>query len=231
MAFLLDEDDGSALEAALSLVDGYSNASPPSHEPSTTSLETDITPSFNVNCMEMSTMVPLSKSMCSNAKFSGFNDEGERPLFKTSKKRNPNKLRDEVQFELVYLRGKVNELETKLRSLQLSSSAKQILQVPRPIPAPRVWEEIAQRQRRQCDVAQHEHAQLKVLVGRKHKKVSGLCETLQKRLHTQNNKYLRVTNVSESQNQSVQVLDFRGDIQDFQGLFQRMEIAYHEGRN
>ncbi|POM80010.1 M96 mating-specific protein family [Phytophthora palmivora] len=145
--------------------------------------------------MERSVMVPFKqlKFKQINGTVAGFQDGtlvGRRSQLKSTKhkKVNPNRVRDEVQYELVYLRDKVKELETKLRSLRLNASEERAVGLPTDSPfvwTPRVWEDIATRQKSRCDLAQHENARLKVLVERKQKMTTSLCEILQKRLHQQ----------------------------------------------
>lgn len=132
-------------------------------------------PSFAIDCLETSTMIPFQnmKRLRVNARTAGF----DRHLLShrgdsRQKKTNPNRVRDEAQFELVYLRDKVSELESKLRALQLSSPAVEagvsVSSSPSPLTRmPQVWEGMAGRQSRHREQAEHENARLKVLVERK----------------------------------------------------------------
>ncbi|KAG6614063.1 uncharacterized protein IUM83_09956 [Phytophthora cinnamomi] len=154
------------------------------------------------------------------------------PLDPRQRRTNPNRARDEAQFELVYLRDKVKELETKLRSLQLNSVSVEGVLVPAQLSPltrmPQVWEDMASRQRCHREKAEQENARLKVMVERKQKMVIGLCQALQKRFIDQNAKYCHGVELDAVEQCSVEVVDFHGDIGEFQDLFRRLEAAHQE---
>uniref|UniRef100_H3HDS2 M96 mating-specific protein family n=1 Tax=Phytophthora ramorum TaxID=164328 RepID=H3HDS2_PHYRM len=231
MAFLEDEDDVRVLEAALGFVDECSAeiALPSATQSFPVALSgsellprsnvsgastSSEAPSFMVDCQEMSMMVPvkMTKTLHINAESAGFQLRSPSAITQKTKKANPNRARDEAQFELVYMREKVSELEKKLRSLQLNGWTMRHTTVP---PAsqdtlsrmPRVWEEMAKRQKRRRDQAEYKNAHFKVLFERQQKMTLTLREALRKRLNQQ---------------------DFHGDIGDFQDLFQRLEAAYED---
>jgi len=102
---------------------------------------------------------------------------------------NPNRVRDEAQYELAFLREKVAEMEQQLRNLHLntpSSNAAALVSVPRSLPpVPRVWQDMASRQRRRRDDALRENVRLRLIVERKRKMATGLSALLRKRLTQQ----------------------------------------------
>ncbi|KAE8882146.1 hypothetical protein PF005_g16472 [Phytophthora fragariae] len=257
MAFLEGLDDARVLEAALGFVDDYvldlsaaSNAptavesmvqvEPPAPHNASSRSVSNGAPSFSIDCTETARMVPFqnTQKLRINAKFADFERSllPSRGELKTPrhKKTNPNRARDEAQFEVVYLREKVTELETKLRLLHLQvvpivhAADTPPAQVSSLAQIPRVWEEVARRQRRHREQAEHENARLKVILERKQKMLVGLCEILQRRLIHQNVEHFRMTGLQAPEQQSVRVLDYHGDIRDFQDLFRRLEAAYDE---
>ncbi|KAK1944701.1 hypothetical protein P3T76_003234 [Phytophthora citrophthora] len=205
------------LEATLSVVDESLLNTLPVTTPA---------PSFDVDCVDTFMMIPFRhiESLRVNASSAGFQvpDETKRP----AKKVNPNRARDNAQYNLVYLREKVNELEAKLQSLRLNSKGVENAgSIGRMDSMPRVWEEISSRQKRHRDRAEHENARLRVVVQRKQKMVNGLCAVLQKHILQQSLKCSQSVELSQC---SIRVMDFEGDIEGFQDLFQRLEAAYAE---
>ncbi|KAG1710523.1 hypothetical protein DVH05_013249 [Phytophthora capsici] len=239
MEFLKD-DDTDVFQAALSFLDEYSlgNADPPVAAPAVKSEHHHVFnggPSFSLDCREASTMVPfnmqnLVTGACSSLPLRLPSNEEVLPKAKAKKATtNPNRVRDEAQYELAFLRGKVAELELQLQNLQLNAKPSGKLTVPRQlVQMPKVWKEMASRQRRRRDAAQRENVRLRLIVERKRKMATGLSALLRKRLAQQGSDFLRgeVSNVTERRTASV--LDFQGDIGDFQELFQHLQSAYHE---
>ncbi|GMF45812.1 unnamed protein product [Phytophthora fragariaefolia] len=243
--YLLDTSAASDAPTSVdstSLTDNSVELAPPElHHVSSRSVS-KAAPSFTIDCREMSTMIPLqsAKTLRVDAQIPEFrrsllSDRGRSSGMKTprQKKMNPNRARDEVRYELVYLREKANELEAKLRArrlqlLEVGTDSARIPQLSCMTPMPRVREEVASRQRRQREKAEHEHARLKVLVERKQKMVTSLCEALQRRFIAQNAKYCNDISLNTPEQRSIQVVDFLGDIGEFQDQFRRLEAAYHE---
>ncbi|KAE9042930.1 hypothetical protein PR002_g3623 [Phytophthora rubi] len=238
MALLPDVDDDWAFDAALSFVDDYSldalspTSTPPiasstsgslwpsselprvKHEPMPAALNEG--PTFTVACKEASAMVPISmKSLMSGSRSlsSGLqlslptaDASPTKPKSTKAKKTptNPNRVRDEAQYEVAYLREK-----------------RPFAQVPR------VWKEIATRQRRRRDEAQRENVRLRLMAERKRKMATGLSALLRKRLSQQGAECSRGKDQVCTERRT-SVLDFQGDIGDFHDLFQHLQSAYHE---
>lgn len=98
---------------------------------------------------------------------------------------NTNRARDEAQYELAFLNGKVAELEQQLKHLQLRNSNMPLRRQPAvqmQVHVPRVWKDISTRQRRRRDEAQRENARLRRIVERKKKVATGLSSLLRKQL-------------------------------------------------
>ncbi|KAG6948159.1 hypothetical protein JG687_00015654 [Phytophthora cactorum] len=257
MAFLQEEDDASVFEAALSFVDECSlDCLGPSTEILAASAVSELPPfkseqchavfggpSFAIDCREAATMVPLNmKSLLNDAiapdlrlSLPPSNETMTRPKTTKAKKvsANPNRVRDEAQYELAFLREKVAELELQLKNLQLNaaSSAKVNAMASRPrqlVQVPLVWKDMAVRQRRRLEEAQRENVRLRLIAERKRKMATGLSVLLRKRLTQQGVECLRGKGSHTIERRTACVLDFQGDIEDFQDLFQHLQIAYHE---
>ncbi|KAG1712699.1 hypothetical protein DVH05_000439 [Phytophthora capsici] len=130
-----------------------------------------------------------------------------------------------------FLNGKVAELEQQLKHLQLRNSNMPLRRQPavqKQVHVPRVWKDISTRQRRRRDEAQRENARLKRIVERKKKLATGLSSLLRKQLTQEG--VLRLTEEKQNtiERRATRVLDFRGDIAEFQDLFHHLEAAHHE---
>ncbi|KAE9029276.1 hypothetical protein PF004_g15689 [Phytophthora fragariae] len=215
------------------------------HEPMPAALNEG--PTFTVACKEASAMVPISmKSLMSGSRSlsSGLqlslptaDASPTKPKSTKAKKTptNPNRVRDEAQYEVAYLREKVAELELQLRKLQLHATPSSTIDflaamsVQRPFAqVPRVWKEIATRQRRRRDEAQRENVRLRLMAERKRKMATGLSALLRKRLTQQGAECSRGKGQVCTERRTTSVLDFQGDIGDFHDLFQHLQSAYHE---
>ncbi|ETK72637.1 hypothetical protein L915_20314 [Phytophthora nicotianae] len=259
MAFLQEEDDARVFEAALGFVDECSldcpGLSAEISAPSTAqTLELPFKreqcrgvliggPSFTIDCREAATMVPFNmKNLVDGAIASGFrlslpsSDETmTRPKASKTKKvpANPNRVRDEAQYELAFLREKVVELELQLKNLQLNTKSNGEFSVKASVPrelmqVPRVWKEMAVRQRRRREQVQRENVRLRLIVERKRKMATGLSALLRKRLTQQGAECWRGKGSNITEDRTACVLDFQGDIGDFHDLFQHLQIACHE---
>ncbi|KAF4030796.1 hypothetical protein GN244_ATG17424 [Phytophthora infestans] len=258
MAFLQEEDNTGVFEAALSFVDECSvdcpgpctrGLTPPAalELPSFKSEQYRAVliggPSFSIDCREAATMVPLNmKTLISGAIASEFRPSLPRcheimtqPNATKTKKvpANPNRVRDEVQYELAFLRQKVAELELQLNKMHLKTTSTGKVNakasLPRPLmQVPLVWKEMAARQQRRREGAQRENVRLRLIVERKRKMATGLSALLRKRLTQQGAECLRGKGSHTTEQRTACVLDFQGDIGDFHDLFQHLQIAYHE---
>ncbi|ETN00239.1 hypothetical protein PPTG_18235 [Phytophthora nicotianae INRA-310] len=266
MAFLDDEDAMRAFEATLNFVEEYANDSlnPPSlpslidSSDASSSLAfrlSDAIPSElleddNASTTNTSMTLPLVMAeQLANSTAAGFQiGTSSAPKPQPSKQRksnrprkpqaNPNRVRNELRFELAYLREKVSQLEQELSSLQLNTEVKilrdgrtkqngdavsntQLASSPQVLGA---WKGIAGRQRQRREDAERENARLRIIVERQRKVAVDLSELLRKRM-------TECANVSDpyvSERRLSRVIDFRGDTGEFQELFQHLEDAYLE---
>ncbi|KAE9002292.1 hypothetical protein PR003_g19260 [Phytophthora rubi] len=213
MAFFLeDEDDGRVLEAALSFVDKFDSlssrteAAPPQPQMQ----------QINADAGE------LTRRAVVNAK--------KRILRKAGVYSDPNRARNERRWEVAYLREELEKLQIDLRNLQASSSKKprqQPLLVVNSMPqvaVPSLWQVVARKQKQRREEAERENARLKVIAARQQKVADSLSCTLQKRARQLISECSSFADVRPKQ-QIVPVIDFCGDIDDFQGLFRQVEAA------
>ncbi|KAJ8575002.1 hypothetical protein ON010_g4211 [Phytophthora cinnamomi] len=261
MASLQDGEDARVLEAALRFVDEcFLDTSATTAETllppaailaaapllltknEQSSAESSGGPSFSIACREAAAMEPLGMKIGDNSaellqlSFPTEEELDGWPQASSLKKvaANPNRVRDQIQYEVAYLREKVAELELQLRTLQITKG------VPRRNPftkssvprcfgeVPRVWKEVASRQQRRRDQAKRENVRLRIIVERKKKMATGLTALLHKQLAQQATECLRGKGQHYSERLATCVLDFRGDIGGFSSLFQILRSAYHE---
>ncbi|KUF94095.1 hypothetical protein AM588_10004422 [Phytophthora nicotianae] len=168
----------------------------------------------------------------------------------------PNRARNVRRLEIAYLREQLEKLQLDLHTLQKQKSRKNDVQqlttstmVTAQIPS--MWQTIAESQRRRREGSELENVRLKLIVDRQQKVADNLRKLLQKRVsqlvrriaHTfrwlarvrlifvgavQAGECISFMDVSAPKPQIVRVLDFRGDIADFEALFRLNEAAYRE---
>ncbi|KAL3670874.1 hypothetical protein V7S43_004059 [Phytophthora oleae] len=181
-------------------------------------------PSFSLAC----TMVPFHSTNLSSSLHLHLpsTEEIEKQAKSRKLPANTNRARDEVQYELAFLQGKVAELEQQLKKLHLHNSnmtPRRDLSMPavptQLVQVLRVWKEISTRQRRRRDEAQRENARLRRVVERKKKLATGLSTLLRKQLTQEGVLRLAEEKQNTTERRTTCVLDFRGDIGEFQDLF------------
>ncbi|KAE9215685.1 hypothetical protein PF002_g17300 [Phytophthora fragariae] len=154
----------------------------------------------------------------------------KRILRKAGVYSDPNRARNERRREVAYLREELEKLQIDLRNLQASSSKKprqQPLLVVNSMPqvaVPSLWQVVARKQKQRREEAERENARLKVIAARQQKVADSLSCTLQKRARQLISECSSFADVRPKQ-QIVPVMDFCGDIDDFQGLFRQVEAA------
>ncbi|KUF87262.1 hypothetical protein AM588_10002190 [Phytophthora nicotianae] len=265
MAFLDDEDAMRAFGATLNFVEEYANDSlnPPSlpslidSSDASSSLAfrlSDAIPSElleddNASTTNTSMTLPLVMAeQLANSTGAGFQiGTSSAPKPQPSKQRksnrprkpqaNPNRVRNELRFELAYLREKVSQLEQELSSLQLNTEVKilrdgrtkqngdavsntQLASSPQVLGA---WKGIAGRQRQRREDAERENARLRIIVERQRKVAVDLSELLRKRMA----ECAESQDPSVKENRFTRVLDYHGDLAEFQELFPILEETYH----
>ncbi|KAL3673815.1 hypothetical protein V7S43_001505 [Phytophthora oleae] len=225
MAFLLEEeDDGRVLEAAMSFVDKF-ELDPPRRESVAPSVVQALPCRLDANASDM------TRRAVTNAK--------KRILRKTGVYSDPNRARTERRKEIVYLRQKMEKLQIDVQNLQNRKNRREDKTQPekRSIQSttvlnstpqiPNLWQLIADKQRQRREDAERENVRLKLIAERQRQVAESLTSFFGKRTNQLINDCNSFTDVSP-RHQVVHVVDFCGDIGDFQGLFRHLDAARRE---
>ncbi|GMF22076.1 unnamed protein product [Phytophthora lilii] len=110
-------------------------------------------PKFSIACKESSAMTPLDlKGLLGEDVELSLPSSDEIQTRPKKRPTSSNTARDEAQYELAFLREQVAELELHLKKLQFRPGCGAEMSVPRSlVQVPRVWKDIASRQRRRRD--------------------------------------------------------------------------------
>ncbi|KAG2803708.1 hypothetical protein PC111_g18574 [Phytophthora cactorum] len=257
-----DEHNPNAFDASLSFVEEYvaetfssaeipALASSPATFSSSTSRFSDATPSDfcepvadpTAKLAETLAMVPLPIADQGNyAAYVGLKESQSTTKKRISAKprkpqANPNRVRNELRFELAFLREKAAQLEQELSSLQqklqaISTALAARERTPTVILVPHgdstqeveAWKGIAGRQRKRRESAQRENSQLRIIVEKQRKIAVDLTALLRKRV----TECSHIKDPHAEGRRLSRVLDFHGDIGEFQGLFEHLDAAYNE---
>ncbi|KAG6955521.1 hypothetical protein JG688_00011849 [Phytophthora aleatoria] len=259
------DDDMRAFEATLSFVEEYASDAFTSMELPNLSVTSDVSSSFSfrledqippadvvpsssssptssIGTIDTSTMVPMN----STGQFSmGVSNEAppttqaSKPR-KSSRKRkpqaNPNRARNELRFELAFLREKVTQLQQELQSLQppqdkMICDGETTTLATRPNgvrsrPSSQVlcaWKGVADRQLRRREDSERENMRLRLNVEHQRKVAIDLTKLLRKRMA----ECAEAQDPSVKENRFTRVLDYHGDLAEFQELFPILEDTYH----
>ncbi|KAJ8571968.1 hypothetical protein ON010_g4863 [Phytophthora cinnamomi] len=196
----------------------------------------------------MAFTVPMGAQNCQPA------TRKRKPSRPRKSQANPNRIRNELRFELAFLREKAAQMEQELNSLKLktqqdSTSISCRVKTPTVLIVPRggstqgldAWKGIANRQRKRREDVERENTRLKLIVERQRKVAvllpvarfvdSVLMRTVSKTSALTLNQVAECSHVKDpraAEHHLVRVLDFTGDINDFRGLFGHLEAAYAE---
>ncbi|KAL3656570.1 hypothetical protein V7S43_018569 [Phytophthora oleae] len=148
---------------------------------------------------------------------------------------NPNRVRNELRFELAFLREKSAQLEQELSSLrQQSQSVAGCAKSPTLVVPHRgstleleAWKGIATRQRKRRDDSKRENSRLRVTVEKQRKLAVSLADLLRKRVA----ECAYIKDPTAQEYRLSRDLDFHSDIGVFRDLFQHLEAAYDEVDN
>lgn len=223
MSFLLEETDLSVMEAALSFVDEFAGdaSNPP---------RTSRQPPVSEEDLERREKLNERKKMLRAAGVYG----------------NSNHVRNNRRIEIAYLKEQLEKLQLDLEILKKQKGNDPVKRTkvkpttrqtapPRPtaeaivaMNAPTmttVWENIADSQRRRRKKAECENIRLKMVIEHQQKVADNLRSLLQKRASQLGAECSFFTEAGYSNHQ---VLDLRGDLGEFQGLFRHLDNAYQE---
>lgn len=151
---------------------------------------------------------------------------------------DPNRARKERTREISDLREQLAKLQIDLKALK---SGKQ-LQRYGSAASPRdsmvvvrsgakvcgMWEELAGRQRHRREAAERYNMRLKLAVERQRKVAESLTDLLRKRSSQLETECSSLVSSAWTQPRVIHVMDFHGDAGEFEGLFRRLDTAYHE---
>ncbi|KAG3083058.1 hypothetical protein PI125_g19837 [Phytophthora idaei] len=161
-------------------------------------------------------------------------NERKRLLRKTGVYGDPNRARNARRLEIAYLKEQLEKLQLNLQTLQDQKSRQndaQQLTKGTLVPAaqiPSMWQTIAESQRRRREGSELENVRLKLIVDRQRKVADNLQTLLQKRASQLASECTSFMDANAPKPQIVHVLDFRGDVSDFEALFRLNEAAYRE---
>ncbi|KAF4323744.1 hypothetical protein JM18_000775 [Phytophthora kernoviae] len=249
MAFLQD-DDGTAFEAALSFVDEFaldeaktqaqSERAPISQSLARYKLVPSSAESKFAVCINAANAMPIAdEAHAPRCKAPAADKKRRRAVANERKKllrkagvyKDSNHVRNERTRELNYLREQMEKLQIDLGALKSGKKLQSTGAVQRTADAriltPGMWEEIAVRQRHRREVAEHENVRLRLAVERQKKVADSLSDLVQKRTRQLVSECASVAS-STCAHQVANVLDVSVDTGVFQSLFTHLDAAYRE---
>ncbi|KAG6614139.1 M96 mating-specific protein family [Phytophthora cinnamomi] len=159
----------------------------------------------------MAFTVPMGAQNCQPA------TRKRKPSRPRKSQANPNRIRNELRFELAFLREKAAQMEQELNSLKLktqqdSTSISCRVKTPTVLIVPRggstqgldAWKGIANRQRKRREDVERENTRLKLIVERQRKVAGDLADLLRKRVA----ECSHVKDPRAAEHHLVRVLDF-----------------------
>ncbi|GMF17919.1 unnamed protein product [Phytophthora lilii] len=167
-------------------------------------------------------------------------NERKKLLRKTGVYGDPNRARNARRLEIAYLKDQLAKLQADLQTLQdLKSCAsgrsekRNVSSALSTLQIPSMWQSIADSQRRRREGSELENVRLKLIVERQQKVADNLRDLLRKRAnqlvrHRRSSLSCPTKLQRKRRPHIVHVLDFRGDITDFEALFRLNEAAYRE---
>ncbi|RLN85021.1 hypothetical protein BBO99_00000867 [Phytophthora kernoviae] len=159
-------------------------------------------------------------------------NERKKLLRKAGVYGDPNRVRKQRTRDIVSLRQQMEKLQIDLETLKsgktLQPSAGSLVLMRPGMQVPSMWKELAERQRHRRETSEHDNVRLRLAVERQRKVADSLSRLLQKRTSQVVNECSPLVNLSYTEPHVVHVLDYSGDVGEFQGLFRRLDTAYHE---
>ncbi|KAG6610282.1 M96 mating-specific protein family [Phytophthora cinnamomi] len=219
MAFLLGDDDEHALEAALSFVEEFKLDDEPSSSAQSSHVQAGGVHS------PRKPEDSLAKRARANAR--------KKLLRQAGIYSDPNRARNERTREIAFLREQIEKLQIDLHTLQGRDGSKPLRDcalVSKNCKSQisSMWQDQALRQQRRRGEAERDNVRLRLAVERQRKVASSLQSLMKKRANQLTNECASLMNLCCSGRNTVDVLDFCGDIEDFRELFQRVDDAYRD---
>ncbi|ETI40127.1 hypothetical protein F443_14422 [Phytophthora nicotianae P1569] len=238
MAFLQDDDD--AFEAALSFLDDFVPSTgvaedtlyTSSHEDASLQILHDVQSLSKCNQHAPPGRQQLTEEQKKKRR-AEFN-ERRRLLRKAGIYGNANRARNERAREIAYLREQMERLLIDLqirqtrhtgkpcneaRASELDKSSESQIAI--------LWQELAAQQRRRREEAERDNVLLRLAIERQRKVANTLQSQMKRRATQLTNECASLITAARSRQHKFNVLDFRGDMESFRGLFRRLDDAYH----
>ncbi|KAG3236356.1 hypothetical protein PI124_g18639 [Phytophthora idaei] len=161
-------------------------------------------------------------------------NERRRLLRKTGVYGNANRARNERAREIAYQREQMERLQIDLQILQTRHAGKPCSQEKASVLAKTnseskitsMWQELAAQQRRRREEAERDNVLLRLAVERQRKVANTLQSQMKRRATQLTNECASLITTARSRQHSFNVVDFRGDMESFRGLFRRLDDAY-----
>jgi hypothetical protein len=146
---------------------------------------------------------------------------------------DPNRARNERTREIALLREQIERLTLDLQTLQSRQPLEQkkgaaLVTRCHKSPLSCMWEEQAVRQQRRREEAERDNVRLRLAVERQTKVATSLESLMKKRSSQIANECASLMSLCCSRRDTVDVLDFCGDLGDFRELFKRVDDAYRQ---
>ncbi|RLN85013.1 hypothetical protein BBO99_00000869 [Phytophthora kernoviae] len=243
MAFLQDDDSAQTFEAALSFLDEYPLDDPLAGAPS---ISPQVSTETTLRCRND------RRSATARCKASMLLDSNEaktkQTLINERKKLlrragvygDPNRARNARRLEVAYLREQLEKLQIDLQTLQSKKSrcqaptgadesrADPLTTMNEVAQIPSMWQTIAERQRHRREEVELENVRLKLAVDRQRKVADNLSSLMRKRASQLASECSSFAILNCPKPSIVCVMDFHGDIGEFQELFRRTDAAIKE---
>ncbi|KAL3673808.1 hypothetical protein V7S43_001499 [Phytophthora oleae] len=160
-------------------------------------------------------------------------NERRRLLRKAGVYGDSNRVRNDRTREIAVLKEQMEKLQLHLKVLRSQPAQEEktnvtALTARKASSVPSVWRDQAVRQRRRREEVERDNVRLKLAVDRQRKVANNLQSLMQKRASQLTNECASLVDTCCSQRNSVDVLDFCGDIGDFRVLFLRLDSAYRD---
>ncbi|KAF4323745.1 hypothetical protein G195_001538 [Phytophthora kernoviae 00238/432] len=243
MAFLQDDDSAQTFEAALSFLDEYPLDDPLAGAPS---ISPQVSTETTLRCRND------RRSATARCKASMLLDSNEaktkQTLINERKKLlrragvygDPNRARNARRLEVAYLREQLEKLQIDLQTLQSKKSrcqaptgadesrADPLTTMNEVAQIPSMWQTIAERQRHRREEVELENVRLKLAVDRQRKVADNLSSLMRKRASQLASECSSFAILNCPKPSIVCVMDFHGDIGEFQELFRCTDAAIKE---
>ncbi|EGZ27907.1 hypothetical protein PHYSODRAFT_321621 [Phytophthora sojae] len=238
MAFLLEEGDGSVVEAALSFLDTFGPEAPAT--PSDRAPDPVTYSPISVSTSDSSLDV-VEKDGSDAVKKREWNIPDRRKMLRAvGVYGNSKKVRRNRRIEIAHLREQLEKLQIDLEVLKSQKGATNTVTQVVPLASHHkrtsaetvadptmstVWENIADSQRSRREKTECESIRLKMMIAHQQKVADNLRALIQKRASLLG---AECAFLEDAENPIHHTLDLSGDLGEFQDLFYHLDSAYRE---